>query len=511
MGKIGDLWVRLGLKSDDYKKGMKDAQKETTSFSDKLGKMKAAALAVWAAVGAGAIKLAKEFISATNAMSDAWEQSMSKMKASFNSLMGQITANVKKDKGWWLRLFTPNSAEGQQLGANAKIAGEAAKEMTKAFDAEFELVNSVRLQRAQIQEELNELYIAMRNTTLSPADRKAAADRYRSLLQPLVDAEIAVYSNMLDKASAAWQAGTGLSREYSTAEISEFFANYGTNPAAMTAKYGELAGVYENQKNDTQNQVIYDILTKLEQKNAEMSDVNKVLSRTELAIDKALVDFDARLAQDLESGLQEVESVLNDEDFFDLEIEFEDIDLSKFDEAIEKLKEKGAEWVEAKKQIDAEIAAQNEMLAATIADSLGGATQAFTDMLFNLEGADAKNILAALLQPFAQTAGQLGTMLITQGLAIDAFKESLKSLQGGVAIAAGAALLAVSAAMKSGIQALAGGQASASTATTYSGNESAGTMGFDTYDSTITVEVVGKLSGSDILLAGSNQQKKWNR
>ena len=25
MGKIGDLWVRLGLKSDDYKKGMKDA------------------------------------------------------------------------------------------------------------------------------------------------------------------------------------------------------------------------------------------------------------------------------------------------------------------------------------------------------------------------------------------------------------------------------------------------------------------------------------------------------
>ena len=54
MGKIGDLWVRLGLKSDDYKKGMRDAQKETSTFSGKLGKMKAGALAVWAAVGAAA-------------------------------------------------------------------------------------------------------------------------------------------------------------------------------------------------------------------------------------------------------------------------------------------------------------------------------------------------------------------------------------------------------------------------------------------------------------------------
>lgn len=507
MGKIGDLWVRLGLKSDDYKKGMKDAQKETSSFSDKLGKMKAGALAVWAAVGAGAIKLAKEFIGATNAMSDAWEQSMSKMKASFSSLMGQVTANAKKDKGWWLRLFTPNSAEGQQLGANAKIAGEAAKEMTKAFDAEFELVNSVRLQRAQIQEELNELYIAMRNTTLSPADRKAAADRYRALLQPLVDAEIAVYSNMLDKASKAWQAGTGLSREYSTAEISEFFANYGTNPEGMTAKYGELAGVYENQKNDTQNQVIFDILTRLEQANAQMSDVNKVLSRTELAIDKALSEFDIKLAEDLQGGLDDVYAAIDAIDFSDIDIEMPEIDMSAFDRAEERLGQFVDEW--AKEQ--QEIAQLNEALSNTIANSIAGGVQAFTDMLFNLEGADATQVLSALMQPFADTAAQLGTMLIAQGVAVEAFNKSLSSLQGAPAIAAGVALLAVSAAMKSGIQALAGGKGGATTASTYSGSDSANGMSFDNYDSTITVEVVGKLSGSDILLAGSNQQKKWNR
>ena len=41
MGKIGDLFVRLGLKSDGFKKGMNDAKKETQSFGSKLSSMKA--------------------------------------------------------------------------------------------------------------------------------------------------------------------------------------------------------------------------------------------------------------------------------------------------------------------------------------------------------------------------------------------------------------------------------------------------------------------------------------
>jgi hypothetical protein len=36
-------------------------------------------------------------------------------------------------------------------------------------------------------------------------------------------------------------------------------------------------------------------------------------------------------------------------------------------------------------------------------------------------------------------------------------------------------------------------------------------MAVDNFDSTIQIEVFGRLSGSDILIAGSSQQKKWNR
>ena len=504
MGKIGDLFVRLGLKSDDYKKGMKEAKKETNSFSQGLGKMKAAALAVWAAIGTAVMQFSKDFMSATNKVNDAWNNTMAGMKAAYHNVLADLS-NVS-----WKDIFKDLQGFKFKSVFNAVVAGKAAKEMSAAFDAEFELVNSVKLQKAMIQEELNELYIAMRDTTLDPADRKAAAERYKALLEPLAQAEIDTYGNMLDKAVDAWQAGSAgmLSRKYSNDELREFFANYGTNPDAMKAKYGELASVYENRKSDTQNQVIFDILTKLEQAQSQMSDVDKTLSRTTLAIDKQIADkaaaFQQMLADDLEAGLEDVYDAVDDIE--DVEIEFPEMDMSALDAADEKIKQFVEDW----EQEQAKIAQLNGMLEQSIVSSIGGATQAFTDALFGLEGADAKGILTALMQPFADTAGQLGTMLLAQGIAVEAFKKSLDSLQGAPAIAAGLSLLAISAAMKSGIKALAGGGAGAGTSSSYGGT-SYGNNGDVNYDSTLTIYVEGKVSGSDILIAGSNQQKKWNR
>ena len=506
MGKIGDLWVRLGLKSDDYKKGMDAAKKQTSSFAGGLDKMKAGALAVWAAVGAAVTKFAKDFISATNTINDKWQATMSDIKASYQSVLADMST-YKPDFSSFRNFFKNEWNWIKKTFGNAKEAGDAAQEMTKAFDAEFELVNSVRLQKAMIQEELNDLYVKMRDTTLSPADRQAAAERYKALLQPLADAEVRIYGNMMEAASKAWQAGAGLSREYSSAEIQDFFANYGIDPEGMKAKYGELASVYENRKGDQQNQVIFDILTRLQQANAQMSDVNKVLSRTTNSIKKELQGFELNLAEELEGGLQDVYAEIDAIDFSEIDLEFPEIDLSAFDTAIEELKAKGAEWV-AEQQ---EIAQLNDMFSNTIAQSLSGGVQAFTEMLFNLDEANASQVLAALMQPFADTAVQLGTMLIAQGVAVEAFNKSLASLQGAPAIAAGVALVAIGSAMRAGVQAIAKtGGSSASSASTYDSG-SYGTQGYETFESNITVEVVGRISGSDILIAGNNQQKKWNR
>ena len=50
MGKIGDLWVKLGLKKQEFDKGMKDAEQKVDGFGASFGKLKGAAVAAWAAI-----------------------------------------------------------------------------------------------------------------------------------------------------------------------------------------------------------------------------------------------------------------------------------------------------------------------------------------------------------------------------------------------------------------------------------------------------------------------------
>jgi hypothetical protein len=504
MGKIGDLFVRLGLKSDGFKKGMNDAKKETQDFGSKLGKLKAGALAVWAAIGAGVVKVAKDMISATNEMGDAWAQQMASIKASYNSLITEMTSKSKNEKGWWLRLFNlSDPTTAQQLGANAKKAGEAAAEMTKAFDAEFELTNSIRLQRQQIQQELNELYAQMRDTTLSNADRQAAADRYKALLQPIADAEVAVYGNMLNEAVKAWQAGMELDRVYSTDEMVEFFSKIGTEYDKMAQKFPDLMRVYETRKGDATNLPIFDTIAKLQQAANQMSDVDRVLSRTTNSIK-------ANIQRELEGIAATVKEYGQEDLNLDLELEIDlSLDEAEIEAGMAAIDQYIQNFADNWRSQCEDIKAQNDMLEQSFISSMSGGLQAITDMLFGIEGAGPEQVLAALLQPFAQTATQLGEMLIAEGIAIGAFKESLKSLNPYVAIAAGTALIAVGAVLSSGIQALAGGPRGGTTASTGAGTTSAG--GVDTYEQEITVHVVGEISGDKIVLAGQKTLNKWSR
>lgn len=527
MGKLGDLWVRLGLKSDDYKKGIDKAKKETKGFGSTLANMKAGALAVWAVIGTAATKMATDFIAATNAIGDAWGKRMGAMKAAYQSFLADAAS------GWKALLKTGAffiGGGGTGIGkdvvdfwrntfGNAKEAAKAGAEMTAAFDAEFELVNSIRLQREQISGELNELYVKMRDTTLAPGVRRAASERYKALLQPLADAEIAVYSSMMEAASKAWQAGSNglLSREYSTAEMTDFFANYGTNPEAMKAKYPELQAVYETRKGDAQNSVIFDTATKLAAATNEMSRVDKEMGKVTLSINKQLAEQQGALVTLMSTLETELNDVLTDdieeavsaiEDAFnDMELEVPEINTDALDRSIKEVLAAADFYAQ---QLDI-AKMKNEALEDAILSSLQGSMQGFTDMIFGLEGANMNNVLAALLSPFADLATRLGVIILTTGKGIQAFKVSLKSLQPGVALAAGAGLIALGAAMKSGIQALAnqGGNTGGS-AMSYGSSSSGGAAAMN-YESTLTVEVVGKISGNDIVLSGKKTNDKNSR
>lgn len=503
MGKISDIWVRLGLKKEGFDKGMDDAGKKAEGFGARLKKMKAGAVAIWAAIGSAVVAFAKDFIRHTNMIGDAWEQRMSGIKASYHSVIADMS-NYKPDFSSFRAFFQNEWNWIKKTFSNAGDAKKAAQEMTKAFDAEFELVNSVKLQRQQVQQELNELQIKMRDVTLSPSDRQAAAQKYKALLQPIADAEVKVYSNMLSKAVQAWQAGNNLDREYSTEELTEFFSKIGTEYEKMQAKFPDLMRVYETRKGDTQNQIIFDTISKLQVAANQMSEIDRLLSRTTNSINAKLhVDDPHKIASELSKKMAQDYASINRElgAAIDTEAFFEDIDMSAVDNEMTAFLDN---W---KTNVD-EIVALNGMLEQSFVSSMSGGLQALTDMMMGIEGADASQVLSALLEPFADTATQLGEMLVLQGLGITAFKESLKTLNGPVAIAAGVALMALGSAMKSGIKALANGPQGATSATTGVAS-SAGEA--QLYESEITINVVGKISGSDIVLAGEKTLNKWNR
>ena len=165
-------------------------------------------------------------------------------------------------------------------------------------------------------------------------------------------------------------------------------------------------------------------------------------------------------------------------------------------------------FVDKWRKTQEEIAMLNGMLEQSIAQAVTGGAEALTDLMMGVEGANLSTVMAGLLEPIASTMMQLGEMLILEGLAIEAFKESLATLNGPAAIGAGVALIATASLLRSGIKAL-GQSAGATSASTYSGGSGSG--GMQPIQSELTIYVQGKISGSDIVLSGNKTLKNWSR
>ena len=232
MGKIGDLWVRLGLKSDDYKKGMADAKKETEGFSSKLGKMKAGAVAVWAAIGTAVVAFGKQMIDATNRVGDAWQMFVAKAGA-----------------GWRTFVQSISNLEFDNLIGKIKEARKAAEELQSALDMEYEVSNSIRLQKAAMEEELASLEILAKNVSKPYEERAKAAEEYLKKIKPIYDQELDLANRLLDAQQGRWLAGTGLNdTEATRTDLSKFLVDYGKDRSLMDAisRMRELQSEYDN-------------------------------------------------------------------------------------------------------------------------------------------------------------------------------------------------------------------------------------------------------------------------
>ena len=499
MGKLGDLIVRLKLQYKDYEKGLKEAEKHSKGFGAKLSKVFSGAKLGLAAIATAAVAMGQQLIQSVNKIGDEWAAMVGGMKGAWDSVLADI-ANFKPDTSSIKAFFKSTGDWMKNTFFNAKEAGKAAMEMTKAFDAEFELENSLRIKRAQIQGELADLQVELMNTNLSPEARLAAAERYKALLSPLYEAEINTRKNMLDAAVKAWLAGSGVNA--SVAEVTDFFANYGLDAAGAAAKSPELARIYETRKGDKANQVIFDAITKLAEAESGLSDELKRVNKSVNTI-KGQLEETATIVRDFESlpALSNLTTGATQMTIPDIiPDDWLERNRDKIDAAVaEAMRLQG---------ITEEI---NRQFNEAVVGSLSGATQALADCIMGIEGADASQVLAALLQPFAQTMISLGEILLAEGTAIEVFKTSLSSLNGIAAISAGIGLIALGSALAAGIKALGGASSSSASASGYDSASSNGSRGIETYEQEITVHVVGEIAGDKIVLAGQKTLNKWNR
>ncbi len=98
MGKIGDIWVRLGLKKNDFDAGLKKADSDIKGFGAGVGKMGSAAgaalkgIAGAAGLAVGGIEAFNKMITANETNNDKWENTMRAMNNVVNEFFSALTS-----------------------------------------------------------------------------------------------------------------------------------------------------------------------------------------------------------------------------------------------------------------------------------------------------------------------------------------------------------------------------------------------------------------------------------
>ena len=196
----------------------------------------------------------------------------------------------------------------------------------------------------------------------------------------------------------------------------------------------------------------------------------------------------------------EIDSLEPVEDFVPLELD---------EDALDNLKDKLKEW---RKELELTAEVQ-KTITDGIVDSLAGAASEIGTQLANLSNFDGAAVMQSALEPLADIAVKAGEIIMAEGAATIAAKRALETFgaTGVGAIAAGAALIAAGSAAKAGLAALSSGTATAAGVTTYSGASSTANQDTVVTSSKLEVVVTGKISGSDILLAGKRASDKQSR
>ena len=558
MSKIGDLWVKLGLKKDEFSRGMKEAGNEGKGFAEKMNRVGAAVKTAWAAMAAAVVKFATDAVKMTQKWGDQWEVTMQGIRAAYGSFVRQISSG----EGW------------RNLFSNMKEAARLAREAAASMDELGERKVSYSYTAAETEREIAAQRLIMQDTSKSNAERQAAARRIIELERALGEEKKAIAMQEADAMRKQFQAQTRMndaeidflirrynenrdaiqqSRDYLAErlrlekEIDAAARSYGTGTMSSAA-YESIARRRQDAEKaladleGNTSQYIKDIAVLTQKYDKGNDELVQGMARAEVAVievdtavmqaqtratallgslskasgnvsagvgvsfeigsaDMALIRANERIEDELARQMQQIEREVEAMDKIEFApLEIVPPDMTDFDRFYSNFK--------ARQEALMEVV---ENLRTAVVDGFSAAAETLMDQFAGLEEINPGKVVQALLTPLADMAIKEGEILMAEGIGVEACKKALESLNGYAAIAAGAALIAIGAAAKSGLAALAKSGAGSTATTTYSGAGATSAAQTQTIQTEMTVYVTGRLSGSDILLSGQKTQSNWNR
>ena len=567
MGKIGDLWVRLGLKKDDYTRGLKEAQREGEGFGKSVAALGSKAKIAFAAVAAavtGVIAAVKDLAKQNQALGDAWNRMSSGMAASWDTFK---TAIAMMD-------FT-------NLLSNMREANRLARDLYNAKDALGEIGSAYDISYGQQAAEINQLRIDLADATKSDKERLEAGEKLLKIYKQLEANPTRGLANVSDAEvdRVAQKLGynlKGASKDALDAtrnEVKDFFVWLGSeagaayNEAAQKVaqqvggldsslgqtfmrnaanngmeRFAQLAVAYNKNVNDkTRNEMAAAVRASGEQNARFLEETRRIqtqMNTIRSGMDggpsggpsgaQTQVDLLAQqlaLIREESAELAEVREA--DEQLADLANEqyeawrqtadlppiqpFDNETLRLFEEGNQALEDYWGNLDKVKEKSEELAKAISENLVTAIEDGLVGSFNALADVLAGVTDGGMEQVVKALLEPLADMAIKAGTLIMMSGTAIEALKKSLVGFFGGSAVVAGAALVAVGVAAKAGLAAI-GNRASSGTgisSVSSSASPYGGATGVQSAE--LVVRVEGEVKGSSIILSGQNTVKEWNK
>lgn len=546
--KIGDLFVKLGLKKDEFSRGMKEAGGESKSLLSVIKGIGGGAKIAFAAVSAavvGAIATVKELSKQNQVLGDTIGRFTAGMSAMFDTLKTSIA-----------------SLNFSNLISDLREANRLARDLYDAQDAMGEINTSYNISLSRQLKHINELRVGLRNQNLTDDERIAKGKELLKIYEDLEKNRTRGQERVMEGTLDYYMQRVGVNMKDRTDsqlkamrnKFTEFFEWLGTKEgeqylqaAEQVNKNGGLNGYFGRTMMANATKAGKGDFARLAiGYSAEMGDENR------LQVEKAIADYyhqEARYSEETLRIQQEINSIkaqrdrgsggggssssggkdnlqmtldramyrieeVTEQQMEKLEQDLSDMNKSIKLEPIEIVPPDMSEWNEFYGEYEEGLNRAKELAAEFTKSVVGGFTdgiQELFDQMAGLEDFNPGRIISALLTPLADMAIHEGEILMASGLGIETLKDALGSLQGIGLVAAGASLIAIGAAAKSGLSALAqtgGRSTSTSTASASSGSSGVSTQDFNTE---LTVYVKGTIRGSDIVLSGQKTMNNWNR